>query len=165
MKYTHIADHSFPPVINKNSEILILGSFPSVASRADGFFYMYKQNRFWKLLSKIYEDNFETESIDQKIKFLHKYNIALYDVIESCDIIGSKDSSIENVVPADISSLIKNTKIKSIYVNGKKAFELFKQYNVSLLNTVKYLPSTSSANAAYSIEKLYEHWKTIKDLT
>ena len=155
--------HEFPPFVELNSKILILGSFPSVKSREQSFFYMHPQNRFYKVLSKIYGDDFVNVGIEDKKKLFSKYHLALYDVIESCDIVGSSDQSIKNVVPADIEMILKNSSIEHIYINGKKAFELFKRYFPHLLSITTNLPSTSSANAAYSLTRLVEEWKVIRE--
>lgn len=158
--YTHIPSHGFPAVIDTDSKLLILGSFPSVKSREDTFYYMHPQNRFWDVLAVLYDDqHFVSSDIEVKKQTLKLYHIALYDVIESCDIIGSKDNSITNVVPADISSLIQGTNITKILLNGNKAKTLFKQYNPSLIPLASVVPSTSSANAQYSLKRLVEAWK------
>lgn len=154
--------HSFPPVIHSDSEILILGSFPSVVSRDRSFYYMYPQNRFWKLLANIYDDAFEMDDIMAKKALLKKYKIAIYDVIESCFISGSSDASITDVIPADINKLIENSQIKKIFLNGSKAKELFLKYHKNLMSIAHPLPSTSSANAGYDLHRLYEKWKVIK---
>ncbi len=155
------AHHEFNAIINPESKILILGSFPSVKSRQYGFFYMHPQNRFWKILSELYSEDFIVSDIDKKISLLHHYGIALYDVIESCDISGSKDSSITNVIPASIQSMIRYSKISKIYLNGKKALALFNHYNKELSHMAYSLPSSSPANAKYSLDKLIEAWKLI----
>lgn len=157
---SHIPSHGFPALVEENSELLILGSFPSVKSRVSKFYYMHPQNRFWDILSLLYDDiHFKSSNINVKIQTLKQHHIALYDVIESCDIIGSKDSSITNVTPADITSLINNTNITKILLNGNKADTLFKQYNPSLVPMATCVPSTSSANAQYSLERLVSAWK------
>lgn len=150
--------HPIDPIYNDRSKILILGSFPSVKSREEGFFYGHKQNRFWRVTAKIC--NCEVPlTIDDKRKMLVDHNIALWDVIKSCEIEGSSDSSISNVTVNDIKSLIQNTNIKYIFTNGKKADDLYKKH---LENEVKIkaicLPSTSPANASWSFEKLYDFW-------
>lgn len=153
---------SFEPIFDMNSKILILGSLPSVKSREEGFYYGHPQNRFWLVLSSIY--NLEVpKTIDEKIKILIDNNIALWDVIESCDIIGSSDSSIKNVVSADLGKILANNNIQNIYANGKTAGKLYKKYCEK--NTGKEIiepPSTSPANARYTLDKLLEAWKIIK---
>ena len=118
--------HKIQPVYDRNSRILILGSFPSVKSREGGFFYHHPQNRFWKVLSALANDTLPT-TIEEKKKFLLSHGIAVYDVIASCDIVGSSDSSIANVVPSDIKTIIEKTGISKIYLNGNKAFELYEK--------------------------------------
>ena len=145
--------HPFKPIINEESEILVLGSFPSVVSRSNNFYYGNKKNRFWRLLDLIYGTNLDLLSNMEK---------KIYDVVYSCSIVGSSDSSIEDVIYSDINSLIKNTKIKKIYCNGKTAYNLFITGNPNLKAMAVYLPSTSPANAAFSIDKLYSEWKIIR---
>jgi len=156
--------HPLKPLINKNSKILILGSFPSVKSRELSFFYMHPQNRFWKILTNLFEDDFYNASIDKKIDLCHKHNIAIYDTIYSCEIIGSSDASIENVVPNKISELIKNTKVSHIFCNGNTSYKLFIKYNKDIDVPVSLLPSTSPANARMSFDDLLEKWSIIKKI-
>ena len=155
------ASHEFPPVFDKNSEILILGSFPSVKSREESFFYANPQNRFWKLMAQLLNESTPKDTKD-KIVMLKKHKIALWDVIESCDIVGSSDSSISNVVPVDISQILSRANIIKVYANGGKAFELYNKYLYpkTKLDITK-LPSTSPANAGYSFDKLLSEWKKI----
>ena len=157
----HISHHGFPPIIDENSNILILGSFPSVKSRAESFYYMHPQNRFWKLLGKLFNENFESITNQQRINLLLRHHIALYDVLESCNIVGSADHTIRNVKPTDVSQLIKETNITKIYINGKTAYHLFIRYNPELSEIAKVLPSTSSANARFRLNDLYNEWKWI----
>lgn len=155
--YQHI-EHSFPPFYSESSETLILGSFPSVKSREQGFFYGHPQNRFWNMLAKIYGEAVPND-IAEKKSLLDRHNIALYDVIFSCDIIGSSDSSIRNVTPADINAIIAASHISRIILNGKTAEKFFRKYQDStLLDMVSVMPSTSPANAAFSLEKLVGAW-------
>lgn len=153
--------HEFGPVYDENSRILILGSFPSVKSREVQFYYGHPKNRFWKLLAVLYHTE-EPESIPQKKQFLADHKIALWDVIESCDITGSSDSSIKNVVPNDLSVILKHAHITSVYANGKTAEKLYRKYMEPLTGlAVTGLPSTSPANAAFSLERLEKEWKRI----
>ena len=156
-----IAYHTFPPVFNDKSEILILGSFPSVKSREEGFFYGHPQNRFWKVTAAVFQSPVP-DGIAAKKAFLLQHRIALWDVIASCEIKGSSDSSIKNVVPNDIGRILCQAAIREIYVNGKTAEKLYHQY---IRNTVGrpavYLPSTSPANAAWSLERLIAAWRLI----
>jgi len=154
--------HPFPPLYDENSKILILGSFPSVKSREEMFFYGHKQNRFWKVISAVMCDTLPV-TVPEKTAFLHKNRIALWDVIASCDITGSSDSSIKNVVANDISEILKNADIRQIFVNGKTAE---KYYNKYIRDTVKRtavcLPSTSPANAVFDVTSLIEEWSIIR---
>ena len=155
------ASHEFPPVFDKNSEILILGSFPSVKSREESFFYANPQNRFWKLMAQLLNESTPKDTKD-KIVMLKKHKIALWDVIESCDIVGSSDSSISNVVPVDISQILSRANIIKVYANGGKAFELYNKYLYPKTQLeITKLPSTSPANAGYSFDKLLSEWKKI----
>ncbi|MDY5212060.1 DNA-deoxyinosine glycosylase [Intestinibacter sp.] len=153
--------HEIPPIFDKNSKILVLGSFPSVKSRESQFFYHHPQNRFWKVLSSVIGVDTPT-SIEEKKKFLLDNNIALWDVIDSCDIEGSSDSSIKNVVANDLDKIIENCNIKQIFCNGGKSYELYRKYceKDTNLKAIK-LPSTSPANARFSLEKLIAEWNII----
>ena len=153
--------HPIPPVFDSASRILILGSFPSVKSREGHFFYHHPQNRFWKTLAGILAVPVPG-SIDEKKEFLLSHHIALWDVIASCSIEGSSDSSIRNVVPNDIRPILETADIRQIYVNGGTAEKLYKKYMFPATGrTAVRLPSTSPANAACSLEKLIEQWKVI----
>ena len=156
-------NHSFPIFIDSNSKILILGSFPSVKSREEDFYYMHKQNRFYKILSNLFNEDFYNVDINTKKELLSKYHIALYDVIESCEIENSNDETIKNVEPSNINEYIKNTNIKHIFINGNKAKELFIKYNNDLINMTTFLPSTSARNARFNLEKLTNEYKVIKE--
>lgn len=158
--YMHVT-HTFSPVFDENSKILILGSFPSVKSREQNFYYGHPQNRFWKLLAFLLADSCP-QNIPEKKDFLLRHHIAVWDVIESCDIIGSSDSSIKNVTPADIGHILKNAPISAVFANGGKAYELYQKYSFAKTNfPIRKLPSTSPANAAFSIEKLQDNWNVI----
>ena len=149
--------HNISPVFDKNSKILILGSFPSVKSRETEFFYGHPQNRFWKVASALMNEP-SPQTIEEKRNFLLRNNIAVWDVIQSCDIQGSSDSSIKNVIPNDISKITSVANIKQIYTNGATAHKLYEKY---IGNDAIKLPSTSPANAAYSLERLIEEWQKL----
>lgn len=156
-EYSHIS-HTFSPVYDEQSEILILGSFPSVKSREQGFYYAHPQNRFWKVIASIYNQEVPT-TIEQKKEMLLKHHIAIWDVIDSCDIIGSSDSSIKNVIPADIVGLLEKTNIKTIFANGKTAGKLYEKFSEKATGLkITVLPSTSPANAMFSLERLIIEW-------
>lgn len=154
--------HPLRPLYQADSKILILGSFPSVKTREYGFFYGHPQNRFWPLMEKIFDVKLTTD-IDERKTFLLKNRIAMYDVIYQCDIIGSSDASIQNVIPSDLSPILKTADIKRVFCNGGTAYRYYQKYQEKKtgLKAVQ-LPSTSPANARCSLEDLYEKWKGIK---
>lgn len=154
-------NHEIPPVYNSESQILILGSFPSVKSRESNFFYGHPQNRFWKVLAALFHEEVPS-SVEEKREFLLRNHIAVWDVIASCDIQGSSDSSIKNVTPNDILSILEQSKIRTIYANGATSYKLYDKYCLKKTgrSAVK-LPSTSPANAAFSLEKLIREWSII----
>ena len=152
--------HPFEPIWDKNSRILILGSFPSVRSRADGFYYGHPQNRFWRLMSELYGTEL-LKTTEEKVDFLLKNGIALWDVIGSCEIENSSDSSIRNAVPNDLTHIFENADIQAVYTNGKTADKLYRKY---FERESVCLPSTSPANAAWTFEKLIQAWKQINVL-
>lgn len=153
--------HPIRPVFDKDSRILILGSFPSVKSREEGFFYGHPQNRFWRVTAGVFGEE-PPMSVNEKKSFLLRNHIALWDVIGSCEIDGSSDSSIRNVTVNDLSVILGTADIQEIFLNGKKADQLYRKY---LFPVVKRdgicLPSTSPANAAWNMEKLLDAWKII----
>lgn len=157
MELTHVT-HTFEPIYDENSQILILGSFPSVKSREQQFYYGHPQNRFWKVMAALCGEE-KPETIEDKKAFLLKHHIALWDVIESCDIMGSSDSSIRNVVPNEMDVILKAAKIQGIFVNGDKAYQLYLKYcKKEGQPPLKKLPSTSPANAAWNMDKLLAAW-------
>ncbi|WP_461810560.1 DNA-deoxyinosine glycosylase [Faecalimonas sp.] len=155
-------EHKIAPIFNKESEILILGSFPSVKSREGNFFYHHPQNRFWKVISTVNGCELPC-TIEEKKSMLLENHIAIWDVIASCDIEGSSDSSIKNVIPNDLNMILRECQIKRIYTNGGTASRMYRKYcqNQTGLEDIK-LPSTSPANVAYSLERLVEEWDIIK---
>lgn len=155
--------HPFEPIYNENSKVLILGTFPSVKSREQSFYYGHPQNRFWKVIAAL--TNTEVpQSIEAKKEMLLKQGIAIWDVIERCEITGSSDSSIKNVVTMDFSPLLKQSPITRIFANGATAAKLYQTYcEKSTGIPIIKLPSTSPANAAFSVEKLLKEWKIILD--
>ena len=155
--------HTFEPVFNKESKILILGSFPSVKSRENNFYYGHPQNRFWKVVAQLLGREVP-QTIEEKKTLLLEHHIAIWDVIESCTIIGSSDSSIRDVVVNDFSKVLENSEIDMIYVNGGKAYELYRKYaeKQTGIPAIK-LPSTSPANAAWSLERLCGAWSVLME--
>lgn len=155
--------HLIEPIYDKDSKILILGSFPSVKSREANFFYHHPQNRFWRVLAAVYQDTVPEEIADKKA-FLKRHQIALWDVIASCNIKGSSDSSISDVEVNDLNMIIANSSVKHIYTNGNLADKLYHRYFDAIIDLpVTKLPSTSPANAAYSLDKLLIYWRLINE--
>lgn len=155
--------HLIEPIYDKDSKILILGSFPSVKSREANFFYHHPQNRFWRVLATVYQDTVPEEIADKKA-FLKRHQIALWDVIASCNIKGSSDSSISDVEVNDLNMIIANSSVKHIYTNGNLADKLYHRYFDTIIDLpVTKLPSTSPANAAYSLDKLLSYWRIINE--
>lgn len=155
-------EHPFPPLYDKNSKILILGSFPSVKSREQMFFYGHPQNRFWKVLSAVFECSTPT-TVEEKKIFLLSNGIALWDVIASCEITGSSDSSIKDVIVNDLTAILNNADIQQIFVNGKTAQKYYNKYTLpQIKRDAICLPSTSPANAAWSLERLIDSWNAVK---
>ena len=154
--------HPIAPVYDENSRILILGSFPSAKSREEMFFYGHPQNRFWRVISAVF--GAETpQTAEEKRIFLLSHEVALWDVLASCEIEGSADSSIKKAVPNDLSRILSEAKIEKIFVNGKTAEKYYNKYMKKTLGKEAVcLPSTSPANAAWSAEKLFEAWSVIK---
>ena len=155
--------HPFPPLYDAQSEILILGSFPSVKSREQQFFYGHPQNRFWRVTAAVCGAEVPV-TIEEKRAFLLRNHIALWDVIASCEITGSSDSSIRNVVPNDLTPIFKTAQIRQIYVNGGTAAKYYDKYQKPILQRDAIrLPSTSPANAAWSVERLISVWQCIRN--
>lgn len=153
--------HPFPAVVDSKSRILILGSVPSIKSVENNFYYMHPKNRFWKVLSAIFGVDLYSATVDERISFLLEHKIALYDSVEECDIEASKDSAISNVVPADIPSLVAKSEILHIFCNGKASLYYLLSAYPEYESITTLLPSTSPANAQFSLEKLIEAWKVI----
>ena len=149
----------FDPIFDKNSKVLILGSFPSVKSRKIEFYYGNKQNRFWRVLSS-YFNEIIPECSEGKRQFLLRHNIALWDVVCECEIVGSKDSTIKNYKTADINYLLQNSKVGYIILNGGKAFSVFEASYKNLSIPYVKLPSTSPANTHFNIEVWHDALST-----
>lgn len=157
--------HIFEPIIYAESKILILGSFPSIASREQGFYYAHPRNRFWQVLGNLFNEELRDKSREAKIAFLRTHRIALYDICVECQITNSSDSSLKPITIAPLESLIQNTQIQHLFTNGAKATQIyqkaFKDSKVmsSLPHTA--LPSTSPANAKWNLERLRQEWSKI----
>jgi mug G:T/U mismatch-specific DNA glycosylase len=149
--------HPFAPVYNTESKILILGSFPSVASRAQEFYYGHPRNRFWPLLAALLEVR-EPHSIEEKKYMLLQHHIALYDAVAACTLSGSADASMQSIVPTDLSGIFRTAPIQAVFANGSKAYEVCtKRIGITAIK----LPSTSPANARCRFEDLLISWKQI----
>lgn len=155
--------HPISPVYDRDSRILILGSFPSPKSRESNFFYGHPQNRFWWVLAAVFSDPVP-QAVQDKIRFLKAHKIALWDVIHSCEITGASDSSIRDVVPNDLSPILSHADIRAIYTNGKTADRLYRRYLLPVTQRPSIsLPSTSPANASWSLERLIATWSVIRN--
>ena len=161
MEHYKTIKHTFEPVWNEQSEILILGTFPSVKSRENQFYYGHPQNRFWKLLAGIYEEPVP-ETVDAKKELILKHHLAVWDVIGQCDITGSSDSSIRNVIPCDLTKILQKRSIHTIVANGAKAYDLYQKHQQPKTGILaQKLPSTSPANAAWSLDRLQQAWRAV----
>ena len=155
-------NHPFGPLYDENSRVLILGSFPSVKSREQNFFYGHPQNRFWKVVSAVFEQPLPL-TIEEKKQLILGSGLALWDSIASCEITGSSDSSIRNARANDIRIILDSCNIERIYCNGRKSHELYKKYiEPQTGREAVCLPSTSPANAQWTLEKLIEEWSVIR---
>ena len=155
--------HPIPPLFDKDCTKLILGSFPSVKSREAQFFYGHPQNRFWKLLAELFSEEVP-QTVEEKSALVLRHHIAMWDTIHSCTITGSSDSSIKDVVPNDLSVIIDNSRVTQIFANGTASYKLYQKYiyPVTGIQAIK-LPSTSPANAAFSLERLKQSWFVITE--
>lgn len=155
-------EHPIPPLYDAQSRVLILGSFPSVKSREAAFFYGHPQNRFWRVLADVLGCPVPTD-VPEKTQMLHAHHIALWDTIASCDIEGSSDSSIQNVVPNDLSPIFRAADIQAVFCNGATSYRLYCKYIEPKSGFhARKLPSTSPANAACSVERLTEQWQVLR---
>ena len=156
-------EHPFGPLYSSDSRVLILGSFPSVKSREQNFFYGHPQNRFWKVISTLFDEPLPV-TIDEKRALILNNKLALWDSIAGCEITGSSDASIRNAEPNDISIILDNAPISRIYTNGKKSHELYVKYIEPRVGIKAVcLPSTSPANAQWTLDKLMAAWSVILD--
>ena len=151
--------HPFPPVADARARVLILGSFPSVRSRAVGFYYGHPRNRFWQVMAAVLEEPVPLDT-QGRVAWLEQHGVALWDVLASCDIQGSSDASIQKAVPNDLRSLVFGSSIRSVFANGAAAGALYRRFFAqACLPAATVLPSTSPANAAWSLEHLVEAWR------
>ncbi|MCQ5128131.1 DNA-deoxyinosine glycosylase [Butyricicoccus faecihominis] len=153
--------HNIPPLYDENSRVLLLGSIPSPKSRQAEFFYAHPQNRFWRVLATVLEVP-APQTIEDKRTLCLTHGIALWDTIARCEIAGASDVSIKNAVPNDIGALLRQTQIKRIFATGAKSAELYRRLIEPTLHVpITQLPSTSPANAAWSLERLTEAYRII----
>lgn len=156
--------HPLKPFYRPDSKILILGSFPSVKTREMGFFYGHPQNRFWKVLAILFQEDKEPLTIQERKDFLARNKVALYDVIYECDIRGSADSSIRNAKPTNLKKIVDSSSIDRIFSNGQLSGKMYRKYQEKTLGMkTQVLPSTSPANARYRLDDLVEAWQVILD--
>lgn len=152
--------HPFEPVVDAGCHTLVLGSFPSVKSRENEFYYGHPQNRFWRMIAAVLYEK-EPVSIEEKRAMLLRHGIALWDVIASCEITGSSDASVRNAVPVEIARVTGSASIRRVICNGALAGKLYRRYLQPLLGIeAAVMPSTSPANAAWTLPRLIEAWKT-----
>ena len=155
--------HPIPPVYDLHSQILILGSFPSVKSREAMFFYGHPQNRFWKVVAAVFEEPVP-ETVPERKGFLIRNRIAAWDVIASCRIKGSSDASIGDVTANDLRPILETASIRQIYVNGRTAEKMYKRFTEPVIGrSCICLPSTSPANASWNMDKLTNAWGRIRN--
>ena len=158
--YTHIV-HPFGPLYDRDSRVLILGSLPSVKSREQNFFYGHPQNRFWPLLAALFGEK-PPVSVEEKRALALRHRVALWDTIQSCDILGSSDSSIRNVVPTALRPILAGSAVTRVFCNGATSGRYFQKYQAKTLGVeAQVLPSTSPANAAWTMDRLLEAWRVI----
>lgn len=163
MEYQRVT-HEFMPVYDKSSKVLILGSFPSVKSRETQFYYGHPQNRFWRVAAALTGEKLPGTT-EEKKKLLLAHGIALWDVIQSCEIAGSSDSSIRNVTVNDFSAILDASPAIRLFANGSKACELYRKYALAQTGReIVKLPSTSPANAAWGLERLVAEWRRLLQL-
>ena len=156
--------HPLDPIYNSESKVLILGTMPSVKSREASFYYAHPQNRFWQVLSIVFNEQID-DTKEAKTNFLLNHNIALYDVLKSCDIKDSSDSSIKNPVPNNFSKILRDSQIKTVFTTGKKAYDLYNKYCYPKTNIKAILlPSPSPANCKFTIDELSTYYKIIKEI-
>ncbi len=162
MNETHVV-HPFPPVFDRSSRILVLGSLPSVLSRENRFYYGHPQNRFWRVLAAVFSQP-TPETIDEKTAMLLRHGVALWDAVAACDIVGSSDASIRNVEPTDLSRIFDACRIETVFANGRTAARYYERYQQPLwTKPIVTLPSTSPANAAWTLERLIDAWSILRE--
>ncbi len=161
MESIHVV-HPFEPVFDRGSRILVLGSLPSVLSRENRFYYGHPQNRFWRVLAAVFSEPVP-ETIEEKTALLLRNGVALWDAVAECDVVGSSDASIRNVQPTDLSRIFDACGIEAVFANGRTAAKYYERYQKPLYGKpVTTLPSTSPANAAWTLERLIDAWRVLQ---
>ena len=159
---THV-NHTFGPWFDARSRVLVLGTMPSPKSREDGLYYAHRQNRFWRVLPALYGLPSLVGHIPEQKQFLTEHHIALWDVLESCDICGASDASIRNPVPNDMNVVFSQAPIRAVFTTGTKAGALYRKHCFPFCGREAItLPSTSPANCAVSFEQLLERYAVIR---
>ena len=159
-----IITHPIPPLYDSESRILILGSFPSPKSREAKFFYGHPQNRFWKVMAAVLSWDFVPRTVEEKSAMLHEKHVALWDTVASCEIRGASDASITNVTPNDLSPILGAAPVRAVFCNGSASHSLYMKYVLPRTGREALrLPSTSPANAAWSLERLVDAWSILKE--
>lgn len=154
----------FRPVWDERCTVLILGSHPSVKSKENGFYYMHPQNRFWRVMSALFDADFVGADKDEKARLLLVRHVALYDVVERCAIVGSADATIREVRPTDLEALVEGAPIRRVFLNGRTAYDLFVRHFPQYVDKATLLPSTSPANARWRLDDLVAAWQIIKTI-
>lgn len=156
--------HPFAPVWNEHSRVLILGSFPSARSREVGFYYGHPRNRFWAVLARVLSEGSTPQTIPERRELALRHGVALWDALASCRIVGSSDQSIRQPVPNDIAALLAQAPIERVFCNGQRAYEVYQRFCAPACGMAAVgLPSTSPANAAWTLERLTEAWRVVAD--
>ena len=158
-RVTEAVVHTIPPFLQPDSRMLVLGSFPSVKSRQAGFYYGHPQNRFYRVLAAVFQDEVP-DTVPRKMAFLKEHRVAVWDVVWRCQISGSSDASIIKAEPNNVASLVRGSAIERVLINGQQAASLYHRYAAMMPNLPCFvLPSTSAANASCSLERLVDTWK------
>lgn len=160
-----LVTHTFGPWFDEQSRVLILGTMPSPKSREAGFYYAHPQNRFWRVLPALFGEPPLVGNIAAQKDFLTRHHIALWDVLQSCEIEGASDASIRNPVPNDMNIILHTAPIRAIFAAGQKAGALYKKYCFPQCGIpVHVLPSTSPANCAVKLPALCEKYAVIRQM-
>ena len=156
--------HPIAPVYDSHSRVLMLGSFPSPKSREVGFFYGHPQNRMWRVLAAVFGEDDIPQTTEDRVAFLHRNHIAMWDVLASCSIVGASDASIKDPVPTDLAPIIAASSIERVFATGATAAKLYKRFQEPICGIpCTRLPSTSAANAAFHLDRLIEAYRIVAE--